>query len=143
MLNKRILVSARDAGAAHSLVPVLMMLQHKPDFDLQLVATGPALQIFASAGLTAQNFSHRAAASSTGENASHLIKAASDLIARYKPNLILTGLSGSDAGIDEALHVAAGEKIPTVALQDFWVTLIPYFPKSPMCISLQIVLLLI
>lgn len=106
----RLLISARDPGAANYLAPVAHLAATSPEYELTLVAAEPARQIFHSLGLTPEKIS-------ASEDA--LPDAATNLIARSQPDAILTGLSGPDRGIDEAL-LAASNDIPTWALQDFW-----------------------
>lgn len=106
----RLLISARDPGAASHMISIAHAALAEGDIHLTLCAGTPALVQMRGAGLTP------IAADTSGDACLAL---AHELIARYRPDVILVGLSGPEAGIDEALLAAAGT-IPTLAYQDFW-----------------------
>lgn len=108
--NTRLLISARDAGAANNLLPVIQLAQQQPGLVLKVVAGHPADRIFRQAGLSIQ------AITDTSEQ---VLQQAQTLLDDFQPTRILTGLSGPNCGIDEALLALAG-KTPSYALQDFW-----------------------
>lgn len=106
----KLLISARDAGAAQHLTPVILAALADPGFSLAVCASGPALRYLQDAGFPVT------AVNTAGAG---LLDSARALLARHRPDAILTGLSGPDAGIDEALLAVSGTT-PTFALQDFW-----------------------
>ena len=107
----RLLVSARDPGAAVHLLPVIRDLGADPGFDLEVLAAPPGDRIFAAAGLDFERVPDRGPALNR-----HLMRT----LDRFRPNAVLTGLSGPDAGLDEALLAVAAGRVPTFAYQDFW-----------------------
>lgn len=119
----RLLISARDPGAANHLLPVIEHLGTAPDFDLRILAAPPADRLFASAGLTFETVI---------EQGTKLTDRLTKLLADARPDAVLTGLSGPDAGLDEALLAAAGD-IPTFAYQDFWGDVNRSFGRSADC----------
>jgi len=105
----RLLISARDAGAANNLAPVARLAAATPGIHLELVASAPAEQILRAAGLQPRAIEH---------DPKNLPDIAQSLLAELQPHALLVGLSGPDAGIDEALLAQA--EVPSFALQDFW-----------------------
>lgn len=106
----RLLISARDAGAAHHLAPVMRLAMRDPAVQPVLVASEPALGILRALALPVQAVAV--------DGTAQLQALAHQLLEAYRPHAVLTGLSGPDRGIDEALLAAA--RVPTFALQDFW-----------------------
>ena len=114
MPPKKILLSARDPGAAGNLAVVAQWILDDQDFELILCAAPPASKIFARHGLQV----HHAI---TGNlNTKDLLDNAEAVLTAVRPDILLVGLSGPDCGIDEALLHLAHEKISRLALQDFW-----------------------
>ncbi len=105
----KLLISARDPGAAHNMIPVIRQSRVRDDIDPIVVASGAAKGIFSKNGIACE------AADINGD----LAVAGAQLIDRIAPDAILAGSSGPDAGIDEALILGGGD-IPAFVLQDFW-----------------------
>lgn len=106
----RLLISARDPGAANHLLPVIRHLDGHPSFDVRVIAAPPADQTFRAAGIDFESVSERDGA------LRHRVR---QVLALTRPNAVLTGLSGPDSGLDEVLLAARGD-IPGFAYQDFW-----------------------
>lgn len=106
----RLLISARDPGAANNLAPIALLAKRTPGIHLELVASPPADRILRSHGLQPRSIAH---------DPQQLPATAARLIDSCRPQAILVGLSGPEGGIDEALLASAGD-IPSWALQDFW-----------------------
>jgi len=107
----RLLISARDPGAANNLAPIARLAQASSTLTLHLVAAEPAARIFAEHGLEPEKIS---APDDT------LPALAARLLEQHQPDAVLVGLSGPGRGIDEALLAAARGRVPSWALQDFW-----------------------
>ena len=114
----RLLISARDAGAAHHLAPVAKLALQTPGIKLSLIASEPALGLLRAQGLDPSPIEHQT---------DSLCATARSQLARHQPDAVLVGLSGPDAGIDEALLAEA--QVPTFALQDFWGDVNPGFGR--------------
>lgn len=106
----RLLISARDPGAANHLLPVIQYLARHPAFAVRALAAPPADQTFSLAGLDFEPVTER------GDTLRERLRR---LLARHRPEAILTGLSGPDSGLDEVL-LAESTPIPSFAYQDFW-----------------------
>ena len=118
----RILISARDVGAANHLSPVATAALETPFLDVTIVAQPPGNRIFMEHGLPVHSVNLPAAPDAMAPEAGQLIREAETLMDNIAPDLLLTGLSGPDLGIDEALLKAA--RTPhTYTLQDYegWV----------------------
>lgn len=117
MSAPRLLISARDPGAAQEMAVVAHRGRARGDLEIHLVADEPALGMLRAEGLhvaaacapTAQDLSE----------AARLLSAARDILDEYRPNAVLTGLSGPEAGIDEGLLAVCSDR-PTYAVQNFW-----------------------
>ncbi len=106
----RLLISARDPGAANHLLPVIRHLAGHPAFTIQVLAAPPADRYFDAAGLDFERVTE------DGERLRDRVRKG---LARYRPDAVLTGLSGPDSGLDEVLLAACGDT-PSFAYQDFW-----------------------
>lgn len=104
----KVLLSARDPGAASHLIVLAKHLAQITDISVHFAAMEPAYTLAVSAGIKAIKVH-------CGEPNTQ----AQDLIKKLKPDFILVGLSDPDTGIDEALYQQA-ENIPCYTYQDFW-----------------------
>ncbi|WP_156402851.1 MULTISPECIES: hypothetical protein [unclassified Bradyrhizobium] len=114
----RVLLSARDAAAAHH-VAEMLRLGARPGWQVVLVAQAPALQILQQRGHDCIEVPLSAARIGDEVSAARLRSFADMLLEREKPDVIIAGLSSpGDGGIDEAL--LAMRKVPALLMQDFW-----------------------
>ncbi len=105
----RLLISARDPGAASHLAPIIAACSGRRDIEAVLVAASPALEYWRDLGLAP----HPVDAVDADMTAT-----ARRVLDAIMPDAVLTGLSGQGRGIDEALVAMAS--IPhTYALQDY------------------------
>jgi len=111
--RRHLLISCRDPGSAGHLGAVAQAAMLAPDLRVSVCAAPPALEILTAAGIAV---AYPVAASDTPEE---LLAAAARILAKARPDLLLTGISGPDCGIDEAL-LARAERTPRLAYQDFW-----------------------
>lgn len=110
-----VLVSARDAGAARSILPVIQQGFARSRLSWTVVAQDPALGIFRDAGIPVSGFDAQACDVSDPDASRRLIEEATQTLSRIGPDTIVTGQSWPDVGVDEALlHVAAGRRSYTV-----------------------------
>jgi hypothetical protein len=117
----RLLVSARDPGAALSIFEVIKQIKYFQQITLSVFAMEPALGILQGLGVQVKKVDCKPATSGNSENSLHLQREATSILAKNKPDALLVGLSGPDAGIDEALLLQARKsRLPTYAIQDFW-----------------------
>ena len=107
----RLLMSARDPGAAHHIVAIARGGLADDRFAIDLVATGAAEAVLRSAGLT-----FRAMPPASDDAA--LREQATTLLADHGPDAVVVGGAGPGPGIDEALLAVAAT--PTYAFQDYW-----------------------
>ena len=108
----RVLVSARDAGAAHqNRAFVDACLRQRRRFEFEVLLQAPALEIFG--GCSAQM------RPVDGPVALHSLVAST--FDKFKPDFVLIGLSAFGDGVDEAvLWYAKRHGIPSGAIQDYW-----------------------
>jgi hypothetical protein len=132
MSDKRIqlLLSAHDPAAADAITRVVEVANCDKRFKCKVIAHGPAVEIFRKANVSVQSIDAPRVQSSIEDNTKHLLMLASNLIDEYNPDVIITGLSGPDAGIDEALAAVGKGRVPVFALQDFWGDVNPVFDVS-------------
>ncbi len=90
---------------------------------------GPAIGIFRRCGLEALEVSLVPARRRGSREADVLLEAADSLLEERNPDAVITGLSGPDLGLDEALVARAGGR-PTYALQDYWGDVNPGFGRT-------------
>ncbi len=117
----RILFSARDVGAALNLAEIIHEARARPELVVRTVASEPAFDTLVQAGVSAEQISEAAIPDARHPGAGPLLSRARSIVEEWGPQAVFVGLSGPDAGIDEALLVAAREGgIPTYAFQDSW-----------------------
>jgi hypothetical protein len=114
----KILVSARDTGAARHFAEIVPYLRSVPGVTVDLVADQLAWGVLDAAGLAPLQFCEPAIEDAGSARADALRGAARDLLAASRPDAVLVGLSGPRIGLDEALLAESGAT-PTYALQDY------------------------
>ncbi len=118
----RLLISARDTGAAAHIAEIAPALRTAGSVEVVLVADEPALSLLKRCGLSPLPFTAHAIADKDSPGTDALRNAARQLIAAHRPDALLVGLSGPGIGLDEAL-VAEADGLPCYAVQDYpgWV----------------------
>ena len=118
-----ILVTASDFGAANNLEPIVQELLVREGVILNLVAAEPAYSQFKRHGLDVTAVPVERFTDQTSMNGGAMIRFACEMLQRLSPDVVLTGTSGPDAGIDEAMLIAAREfdaTILTATFQEYW-----------------------
>jgi hypothetical protein len=127
-VTRKILISARDAGAAKSILPILKHGFTTPDFSAEVVAQGPAVRIFTDAGIAFRLFKTPPVSSPASTGADDLLDEARRTLDEIKPDAIITGQSAPDLGVDEAF-VAVSTTPWTFTVQDVDGLITPGFGK--------------
>jgi hypothetical protein len=118
MGKTRLLVSARDPATSIALKIFINSILIDKDFCLHVVAQEPAYSSFLGMSNLSQE---RLYFFPTHNDKKSLLRSAEEIIDKVSPDIILTGISGPDYGIDEAiLTVAPQSKYSPYALQSFW-----------------------
>jgi hypothetical protein len=117
--SPKLLVSAKDPASAYSVIPLIQQLILDARFDFHIVAEPPASRIFKD-HLDLRSFKYSEI--SPCKNVESLNLIASNLISEIKPDLVLTGISGPDYGIDEAIitKFSLNRKNSSYSLQSYW-----------------------
>jgi len=123
-----VLVSARDPGAAKSILPILQHGQSDSSLDFTIIAQGAAVDIFGDAGFEVRPFNSPTVASPSSAGAERLLDEARDCLRQTQPEVILTGQSAPDIGVDEAL-IAVSTTPWTFTVQDVDGLITPGFGK--------------
>lgn len=114
----RLLLSAHDFGGGLGIGRIAEAAASDHRFKIDLVADGPAAELFRKRGLAVTTVD--AGRAENKASASQLIALARDVLAKLNPDVVLVALSGPEAGLDEALLAAVTPPVPTFALQDYW-----------------------
>ena len=110
----KLFVTARDPATAVSFQILLPKLAQNSNFELCVLAQEPAATILAEVDYSISTFG----ALDSFEQTQYKVK---EIIDKFQPDAVLTGISGPDAGIDEAaLKIAEVQGIQSYALQSFW-----------------------
>ncbi|ASQ46424.1 hypothetical protein [Legionella clemsonensis] len=121
MIKRKILITARDVGAAINIIEIIKSISSRSDCEMYIYTQPPASRYFANFNIPHHLIPQAIAKTADDEDANFLIKHAQQLIDESQPDIILCGLSTpGDAGIDEALIKVAKNKMPTIVMQDFW-----------------------
>jgi hypothetical protein len=126
----RLLISASDPAAADAVRPIALAAR-RHGIAHHVVAGEPAYGRLRAANVDVEVFACRRVANVKDGHAPALLAAASGLIARHRPDAIIVGLSGPDAGVDEALVMAADGRVPCYAVQDYWGDVNTVLPARP------------
>lgn len=113
-----LLMSARDPNAAHQLAALHSFNANALMFDVRVYACGAASRLLKDYGIPFESGLETTARRSDDPCANPLLDWARYVFEKEKPDAVLAGLSGPEAGIDEALLAVATVK--TFAVQDFW-----------------------
>jgi hypothetical protein len=124
--SRKILVSARDAGAAKSILPILTHGSASRRFTCDVIAQGPAVDIFTAAGISFRPFTSGTTSSRTSPAAEQMLREARALLHEIQPDALITGQSAPDIGVDEAL-IAESSTPWTFTVQDVDGLVIPGF----------------
>lgn len=112
----RVLFSARDPGAAGQLAPVILSFFADAEFEVQVVASGQALELLRAADIPAKAFG---SFEGLGQDSrEELLDFARKVLIDSRPDAVFTGVSSMGFGVDEALLAEA--RVPTFAIQDLW-----------------------
>lgn len=104
-------VAARDAGAANVLLPVLKKLRARPGLQMRVIAEGPALRVFRSGGIAAEE-----APAGPGEQERFLRE-------RWReaaPETLLLGTSWGPSIEKELLRIGQQGGVPALSVVDHW-----------------------
>jgi len=115
----RILITARDPGAAGNLIPLAESLMGRREFSVSIFAMDPGYSIMRGAGLPVQWVSAAAYRAASDCGASILLQEARRVLASINPEIVVAGVSGPEIGLDEACLCEALTP-HTYAIQDFW-----------------------
>jgi hypothetical protein len=125
----RLLISARDPGAAFHLIEITKAAHLDEQFNVKVVAQSPAFEYIYKAGVDVNKIDLPKATKIDDSAAKALRRKAAELLAGFKPDAVLCGLSTPfDGGIDEALLAEA--QVPTFLFQDFWGEQNSFFGKQ-------------
>lgn len=113
----RLLVSARDYGAAVGIRELARVAIADKRFRMHIVADEPAASYLAAHDVSFEQVCLGSVRDMSA--ADTLLKSAQELLASWPCDALLASLSGPGAGIDEALLKVAST-LPTFALQDYW-----------------------
>ncbi len=118
----RLLISARDTGAAAHLCIIAEKGRSLPDFNIHVVTVGAARTVFDQRGISSTHV--------MDSPEIDWLAYADEVLHKIRPNAVLVGLSGPDRGLDEAIVARACTK-HVYAFQDFWGDLNPGFGHLP------------
>ena len=116
----RVLFSCRDPGGAGNIVAVVEAFRKDGRFQVDVAASGAALDILRRAGESPRRFALSDGSDTVWdrEDGADLTNAAERLLRETEPDIVFVALSSQGVGVDEALLAAAS--VPTFAVQDFW-----------------------
>lgn len=126
-MTRQLLISARDPGAAAQLGSVARRAMADPAWQVMVLAAPPADRVLTALRVPCQRVTAQ------GEALHEQLRA---LLATLRPDAVLTGLSGPDRGLDEAL-LAAAEGLPRYLFQDYWGDLNPATPPGVQILCLD------
>jgi len=124
-----LLMTARDPATAYAFLNLLQKKTLKSKFRVIVVAQSPAFEILHKSNEVMVSDLKKFPAFAEPEIA---LTQCRELFDKYSVELILTGISGPDYGIDEAvLSIAQERNITRYALQSFWGDLNESLPGRP------------
>jgi hypothetical protein len=125
----RLLISARDPGAARCIIPVIKTALERADLEICIFSQSPATECLADVRIDSIKAKSLPAEKEEDPRLSELLEEAKTIIENFKPDAILTGLSSPGIGIDEAL-IASAKNIDTYSIQDLEGLVVTAFGKT-------------
>ena len=116
--NLKLLLSARDPGSANNMIHVAKTALDTDKFEIIFYADEPAYSMVHGEGLQVEKFHAEMVLSKDDAGVQELHNEAIQIIKKVQPDVVVAGISGPGAGIDEALLVNS-QGIPSYAIQDF------------------------
>jgi hypothetical protein len=114
----KLLITARDPATADAIRPLLVGLQNKIRFQVEIVAENPAFKLLR---LDAEQENIPISLFSQCLSKQELVARCRELVLAKKPDAVLTGISGPDIGVDEGILSALEEcSIPSYSIQSYW-----------------------
>lgn len=126
-----LLLTAHDTAAARSIAEVVRAIRREPTVCATVLADGPAVGVLREQGVAAEAVPVPRVAAGDESGLDALFRIGEDQLARLRPDAVIAGLSGPDAGLDEAIIDAAFGRVPRFAVQDFWGDVNPVGRTAP------------
>jgi hypothetical protein len=115
----RLLLTCRDPNGAHQMLPLHAAAVARGGFEPMLLADGVALSMLRQAALPVREAAVPIVEKGDAARAEAALARAAQWLRDLAPDVVIAGLSGPAAGVDEAIVAAAAPR-PTFVLQDFW-----------------------
>lgn len=128
-MKLKLLISARDTAAVKWLLPIIREALRNETLALSIVAQSPAFESLAAEGVAVRRVRSLPLKDVQAPRREELFLEADEILASERPDAILTGLSGPDAGIDEAL-IYRGQNALRYSVQDYDGLVVPGFDKA-------------
>jgi len=118
MKKPTILLTARDPATAYAFERLISSALEDGRFEIQVVAQSPAYEVLSDVFSQQQIILKHFAPLASQEK---MAVQARDIYQRLKPDIVLTGISGPDIGVDEVMLCAATRSSTgPYALQSYW-----------------------
>ena len=119
--KKKLLVTARDPSAANDLAALLPGLAQRPNLEITLIAQDPAFEILRVGFLGRDSLENAKLKYMPWDDEVSIENCIRDVLASFQPDMLLTGISGPDFGVDEiALKLCQGNATKTYSVQSYW-----------------------
>lgn len=128
----RLLLSARDPGAAAHISEVAAAASTDPQFEVIVIAASPALERLRQAGFTVREFNGAPVAEASDPHTEQLLVEAKKWHEDIQPDALIVGTSGPGLGVDEAL-IAMAVTPHHYMIQDYPGYIVPGFGRFANC----------
>ncbi len=117
----KLLLSARDPGAAGHIAAIASSARRREDIDIVVYSADVAHDMLAALGLTTRRVQSKTLSLPLSPKIAEMLREARLILEFERPDAVLVGLSHlREAGIDEALVAQSVGRYPCYAMQDFW-----------------------
>jgi hypothetical protein len=128
----RLLLSARDPGAAAHIREVAAAALADPRFEVSLIAASPALERLRESGFAVREFSGEPVSEASDPRTEQLLREARAWQEEIQPDALIVGTSGPGLGVDEAL-IAMATTSHHYMIQDYPGYVVPGFGRFANC----------
>ncbi len=118
MKKPTILLTARDPATAYAFKTLISSALEDGRFEIQVIAQSPAYEVFSNVFSDQLKVLEQFTPVASQKE---MTAQARDIYQRLNPDIVLTGISGPDIGVDEAMLCAAtSNSAGPYALQSYW-----------------------
>lgn len=129
-MKKKLLLTAQDYSSGINIIPLYDSNRLRELFDVEVIVSGLSCTLFPEKNNEIYHFSEKTVNDSAEKKIEKTKRFLIKHLDKIKPDILLTGISGLDFGIDEMTNFLCKGHIKTFSYQDYWGHINQYFGVS-------------